>query len=183
MTGFIEALTLGLGAGTAGAGATAAAAGGTAVAGSGLSIWSILQGVATVGGIVATIAAGNADAESLKAQARDAEAEKPFETLQSIDRKRSLLAAAGEAAGELDVAYAGSGVDLSFGSARQQRQNVYREADLGSETDSATTALRIDRLTERARQFRKMAKRGKIASYLSAGVKGLSGFASIAEQY
>jgi len=182
MSGFIEAIVTGLGATTATAGAGAAASG-TAALGTGLSISSILQGVATVGGIVATIAAGNAEAASLKAQAKDAEAEKPFETLQSIDRKRSLLAAAGEAAGELDVAYAGSGVDLSFGSARQQRRNVYREADLGLDTDSGTTALRIDRLTERARNFRKMAKRTKLASYLSAGVKGLQGFSSLQQQY
>jgi hypothetical protein len=180
MTGFIEAIVTGLGAATGG---TTAVATGTTAASTGLSISSILQGVATVGGIVATIAAGNAESAALKAQARDAEAEKGFETLQSIDRKRSLLAAANEAKGELDVAYAGSGVDLSFGSAAQQRQNVYREADLGLETDSATTALRLDRLTERARNFRKMAKRTKLASYLSAGVKGLQGFSSLQQQY
>lgn len=184
MTFVIEGLTAALGTtAAASAGTTAAAAGTTAAASTGLSISSILQGVATVGGIVATIAAGNAEAEGLKAQARDADAEKPFETLQSIDRKRSLLAAAQDAAGEADVAYAGSGVDLSFGSARQARQNVYREADLGLDTDSGTTSMRIDRLTERARNYRRMAKRTKLASYLSAGVKGAAGFASIAEQY
>lgn len=182
MTGFIEALTLGTAA-TATAGTTAAATGTTAAATTGLSISSILEGIATVGGIVATIAAGNADSAALKAQAKDAEAEKGFETLQSVDRKRSLLAAAQDAVGESDVAYAGSGVDLSFGSAAQARQNIYREADLGGDTDSGTTQLRIDRLTERARNYRKMAKRGMIASYLNAGVKGLSGFASIAQQY
>lgn len=183
MTGFIEAIVTGLGAASATGGTGAAATGTVAAASTGLSISSILQGVATVGGIVATIAAGNAESAALKAQARDAEAEKGFETLQSVDRKRSLLAAAQDAVGESDVAYAGSGVDLSFGSAAQARQNTYREADLGLETDSATTALRIDRLTERARNFRKMAKRTKLASYLSAGVKGISGIASLAEQY
>lgn len=183
MTGIIEPLLVGLGVsgGTAAAGTTAAV-GTTAAASTGLSISSILQGVATVGGIVATIAAGNAEAEGLKAQARDAEAEKPFETLQSIDRKRSLLAAAQDAAGEADVAYAGSGVDLSFGSARQARQTVYREADLGLDTDSGTTSLRLDRLTERARNYRRMAKRTKLSSYLTAGVKGLSGISSIMDQ-
>lgn len=181
MTGIIEPLLVGLGvSGTTAAAGTATTV--AATASTGLSISSILQGVATVGGIVATIAAGSAEAESLNMQAKDAEAEKPFETLQSIDRKRSLLAAASDAKGELDVAYAGSGVDLSFGSAAQQRQNVYREADLGLNTDSATTQMRLDRLTERAQNYRRMAKRGMIASYLSAGVKGLQGFASIAQQ-
>jgi hypothetical protein len=114
--------------------------------------------------------------------ANDAEAEKPFETLQSVDRKRSLLAAAAEATGSSDVAYAASGVDLSFGSARQARQDAYRELDLGLTTDSATTATRLNRLQERAINYRSLAKRAKSASIFQALSGALPQFMSLADQ-
>lgn len=165
-------------------GGTGAAAAGTgAAASTGLSLSSILSGVATVGGIVASIAAGNAESENLKAQARDAEAEKGFEIVQSVDRKRSLLKAAQETVGEIDVAYAGSGVDLSFGSAAQARTETFREADLGLTTDSATTEMRLNRLTERAANYRAMAKRAKRLGLITGLSKGFDSFAAMAGTY
>lgn len=165
------------------AAAGGAAAGATAAAGTGFSLSSVLQGLATVGGIVATISAGNAEASRLEMQANDAEAEKPFETLQGVDRKRSLLKAAAEALGEQDVAYAASGVDLSFGSAAQARKDAYREVDLGLETDSATTMGRLARLTERAANFRTMAKASRRMGMIRGLSQGFSGLASLADQY
>ena len=166
------------GAGTAGATAGAAAT----TASTGLSISSILQGVATVGGVVASIAAGNAEADSLKMQARDAEEEKTLEVVQSVDRKRSLLKSAQEAVGEVDTAYAASGVDLSFGSAAQARQDVFREADRGLNSDSATTGSRLNRLTERAQNLYRMAKGARRMGVIGGITRGLSGFASLAQQ-
>jgi hypothetical protein len=169
---------LGGGGAAAGAGAGTAAA----TAGTGLSISSVLQGVATVGSVVASIAAGNAEAQSLRAQAVDAEQEKGLEVLQSSERKRGLLAEAQEAIGEIDVAYAGSGVDLSFGSAQQARKRVFREADVALNSDSATVANRLNRLGERASGYRRMAKQAKAMGWLSGLTRGISGFASLAEQ-
>jgi hypothetical protein len=160
-----------------------AAAGGAAAAGTGFSISSVLQGLATVGGVVATIAAGNAEAQRLEMQANDAEAEKPFETLQSVDRKRGLLKAAAEAVGQQDVAYAASGVDLSFGSARQARTDAFRELDVGLETDSGTTMSRLARLTERAANYRSMAKNARRMGLISGLTSGLQGFTSLGQQY
>ena len=167
-----------LGGGTAAAGAAT----GAAAAGTGFSISSVLQGLATVGGIVATIQAGNAEAAKLEMQANDAEAEKPFETLQSIDRKRSLMAQAAEAVGASDEAYAASGVDLSFGSARQARAEVYRGLDLGLNTDTGTTATRLTRLDERAANYRAMAKEVKRSSAWDAFFKGTGLFQSLSAQ-
>lgn len=170
-----------LGGGGTAAGTAVAAA--PAAASTGISISSILQGVATVGGLVASISAGNAEAEKLNAEAVDAEREKTFEVVQSADRKRSLLKAAQEAVGDLDTAYAASGVDLSFGTARQARSEIFRETDLGLDSDSATTSMRLDRLTERASNYRKMAKRAKKMGLINGIVPALSGFASLSQQY
>lgn len=165
-------------------GGGAAAAGGAAAgaATTGLSISSVLQGIATVGGLVAAISAGNQESQALKMQAKDAEAEKTFETVQSVDRKRSLLAAAQDAKGEINTAYAGSGVDLSFGSAQAARTKVFREADLGLTTDSSTTQQRLSRLTEKAANFRLAAKNAKIMGWLEGGTKALFNTASLFNQ-
>lgn len=166
--------------GGGGAAATGAAAG---AASTGLSISSILQGVATVGGLVAAISSGNAESASLKMQAADTEQQKSFETVQSVDRKRSLLAAAQDARGEINTAYAGSGVDLSFGSAAAARQKVYREADLGLTSDSSTTQMRLGRLSEQAASYRRAAKQSKLMGWLEGGTKALFNTASIANQW
>lgn len=180
---FLLTAVSGLFGGAGGAAAAGAGAATTAAAGTGFSISSVLQGLATVGGVVASIAAGNAEAENLKMQARDVEAEKPLETLRSVERKRSLLKAAAEAVGEEDAAYAASGADLSFGTAAQARQSVYRQTDLGLNTDSATTEMKINRLTEKSRNLRLMAKRAKSLGLLNAFSGGLGNAASLAEQY
>lgn len=162
-----------LGAGTATAGAAAT---------TGISISSILQGIATVGGVVASIAAGNAEGEKLQAEGQDALQEKGLETLQSVERKRGLLKAAQEAVGQSDTAYAASGVDLSFGSAQEARTNVFREADLSLNSESATTAGRLSRLDERAQNLFRMASGARRMGILGALTRGASGFASIADQ-
>lgn len=178
----LSGLTGLLGGGTAAAGA-GVAAGATTAASTGFSISSILQGLATVGGIVSTIQAGNQQASQYEMQAKDAEAQKPFETLQSVDRKRSLLAQAQDAVGSSDVAYAASGVDLSFGSARQARTEAYRAADVGLNTDSGTTATRLGRLDEQAANYRTLAKSVKQSASFDALFKGIGGFMSLAQQY
>lgn len=182
MTGVLEVVTGLLGGSVASAAASGSLYGGAAAAGTGLSISSILAGVTTVGGLVASIMAGNQQADMLKEQAKDAEEEAKLETIDSVDRKRSLLAAAQEAVGEIDVAHAASGVDLSFGSANEARRRVFRETDLGLTSDSATTQSRINRLQMRAAGYRRMAKSAKLMSRLKAGTMGVQGLASIYDQ-
>jgi hypothetical protein len=165
-----------------GGGAAAGAAATAGAASTGLSISSILQGVASVGGLVASISAGNAEAENLRQQANDANREKPFEVVQNVDRKRNMLKAASEAVGDINTAYAASGTDLSFGSAVEARKAVFRETDLNQTTDNATTTMRLDRLTERARNFRRMAKRVKSAAFLQDFTGLASNLASIGQQ-
>lgn len=163
-------------------GGGAAAAGGAAVGGgiaSGISLSTILQGTATVLGVVSSIAAGNAEGDMLELQAQDAEREKSLENLQGIERRASIKKAMMDAVGAQDVAYAASGVDLSFGTARAARKDAYREADLALTTDTGTQQTRQARLDERAANYRSQAKQAKRLGVLNGFVGGLEGFASI----
>jgi len=166
------------GGGAAAAAGTAAAA--AAPVASGFSLASILQGTATVLGVVSSIAAGNAEADALELQAQDAEREVPLENLQGIERRSSIKRAMVDALGAQDVAYAGAGVDLSFGTARAARSDAYREADLALTTDSGTQQTRTARLSERAANYRASAKQAKRLGLLNGLVGGLQGFASFA---
>lgn len=174
------AIPAALGFGGATAGATAAGAAGTAAAaGSGISLAGILQGTATVLGIVSAIGAGNAEASQAEMAASDAESEQSLETLQGINRRTSIKKQLADALGAQDVAYAGSGVDLSFGTAKAARSDAYREADLGLSTATGTEMTRISRLAERAASYRaqaKTARRMGIFNALSGGVDNLLSF-------
>lgn len=186
MTILFDALPalLGLGGGAASAAGAAAGTAGTvaATAGTGISLSTILQGTATVLGVVASLGAANAEADRLEAEAIDAEAEKPLETLQGINRRQSIRKQFADAVGAQDVAYAASGVDLSFGTARQARSDAAREADLALATDVGMEQGRIIRLTERASSYRRAAKRAKKMGVVNALAGGLNTVSSFVER-
>lgn len=152
--------------GAGGAGVTAAGA-----ASSAITIGSVLKGTATVLGLATSIMGGLADADAAKAAEIDAQREQSIETLQGIDRRRSLKAAAAEAVGEADVAHAASGIDLTFGSAVEARKRTFREYDLGVTSDSGTTMTRLSRLSERAANYRSARKRALIGG-IATGLAG-----------
>lgn len=161
----------------AGAGLAAGAAAG------GLSLSSILQGSATVLGLVSSIAAGNAEAEAAELSALDAESEQSLENLKGIDRRRSLKLAAADAIGEMDAAYAASGVDLSFGTAAQARTEAFREADLGLTSDASTTMGRFSRLQQRAAGYRTSAKRARSAGLINGLTGALGNLVQMGRRY
>lgn len=157
-------------AGTAGAAAGAAgAAGGAAVgaAASGISLATILQGTATVLGLVTSIGAGAAEGDALEAQAIDAEREKSMETLQGISRRQSIRREMADAVGAQDVAYAASGVDLSFGTARAARTDAFRQADTALTIDTGNQETRVSRLSERAANYRRAAKNARRMGFIN----------------
>ncbi len=160
---------------TAGAAATTAAT----TAASGISLSTILQGAATVLGVVAAIGAGNAEATQLELQAQDAEAEVPLESLQGIARRTSIKKELRDRLGDQDVAYAASGLDLGVGTAAEARKDALREADTTLTTDSFTQVERQSRLMERAAQYRAAAKQAKSAGVIKGLTGGLTGAASI----
>lgn len=150
--------------------------------GSGVSLATILQGTATVLGVIASIGAGNAEADRQELEAMDAEREADLETVQGVERRGSIKRQMMDALGAQDVAYAASGVDLSFGTARQARSDAYREADLGLTSATGTEQVRTSRLMERAALYRAGAKQSRTMGFVNGLAQGLSGFASIARQ-
>jgi hypothetical protein len=188
LIGSITSLFSSGGAAASGAAATGAAAGGAAAtgaaaAGTGFSLSGILQGIATVGGLVASIGAGEEDAQAKELAAQDAEREQSLEMLQGIERRRSIRAQMRDAVGAQDTAYAASGVDLSFGTAAQARTDAYREASLALTSDASTETTRVSRLSERAANYRASAKRARSLG-LFRGITGAAGqLASITKRY
>ncbi|MBB98321.1 MAG: hypothetical protein CML67_02105 [Rhodobacteraceae bacterium] len=146
---------------------------GAAAASSGFSLSSLLQGTATVLGAMSAIGAGNAEAEQLDLAAADAEGQKPLETLQGISRRASIKREMADAIGSQDVAFAASGVDLSFGTPGQARKDAFREADYALTSDSGTQEVRTSRLTERAANFRSRARRARSRGFADALSIGL----------
>lgn len=169
-------------AGAAGAAATVAVPGIAgastlmSTAATGLSLGSILQGTASVLGVISTLAGASAEAQQMKQAAADADMEQSLETLQGIGRRASIKREMEDALGAQDVAYAASGVDLSHGTAARARTDAFREADLALSTDAGTEMTRKSRLAERAANYRSMAKRAKISGFLKAGMGLASNF-------
>lgn len=172
-----------LGIGGEAAAAGAAAGGAAGAAGSGISLTSILQGTATVLGVVSSIGAGAAQADQANAAAIDAETEQGIETLQGINRRTSIKRQLAAALGAQDVAYAASGVDLSFGTARAARTDAYREADLGLTTATGTEMSRVSRLAERAANYRSAAKTARRMGFFNALSGATDNLLSFTERY
>ena len=170
------------GGGTAAAAGTAGTVGavGGGVA-SGFSLSSLLQGTATVFGMVNAINAGKADAEALNSAADDAAREVPLETLQGITRRSSIKQEMMDRVGQQDVAFAASGVDLSFGTPGQARKEAFRQGDLGINVDNGTEQTRVARLNEREAEYRKRASRAKKSGIFDALTMGLKGASSMAD--
>lgn len=143
----------------------------------------MLQGGATVLGMVNAVNAGNADAEAATLAAEDAAREVPLETLQGIQRRSSIKQEMMDRIGEQDVAYAASGVDLSFGTPGQARKEAFRQGDLALTSDVGTEQTRVARLQEREVNYRKRAARAKSGGWFDAAMIGLNGASSIAGRY
>lgn len=162
---------------TSAAGAAGAAAGGMGAIGS--TIASILQGTASLMGVMALNKGAGIEATSFEMEARDAEAEKALENLQGIGRSAEIKRSLRQAVGEMDVAYGASGVDLTFGTPSQARTEAFREADVGLTTSANTTLSRTARLDERAANYRSRAKSVRQAARTQGRQKMLSTAADI----
>ncbi|WCA60334.1 hypothetical protein G6M16_007425 [Agrobacterium tumefaciens] len=180
---FVTSIFGGGGAAAAGAATGAATTAAAAPAAAGFSLSSLLQGTATVLGMVQSINAGRADAEALTAAADDAAREVPLETLQGINRRTAIKQQMMDSIGQQDVAYAASGVDLSFGTPSQARKEAFRQTDLAVTSDVGTEQTRIGRLQEREAEYRKRASRAKRSALFDAALIGFKGATSIADRY
>ncbi|PZU23917.1 MAG: hypothetical protein DI589_06580 [Shinella sp.] len=183
-TSFVSSIFGGGGAAASTAATTATSTATTAAtAASGLTLKTLLQGTASVLGMYQAVQAGNADAEAANLAAIDAEREKPLETLQGINRRAGIKQEMMNRVGEQDVAYAASGVDLSFGTPGQARKAAFREADNALGNDVATEQTRIARLDERAANYRKRAARARAGGWFDALTIGAKAGSDIAGRY
>ena len=169
---FVGAILTGL-AGSAAPAATGAVAAGSTVA-------TILSGGATALSILYGLSSANEQAVSLESAAADAETEIASEDIQGLQRRTSLKVALLESLGDMDTAYAASGIDVSFGTPAAARKAAVADADRALSIDNATTMQRGSRLTERARQYRLQARSRRGAGLMSGIVKGLDFAASAA---
>lgn len=175
---------LGIGGGSASAGTAAA---GAASAGSGLlsatgfasTVASILSGGATIAGAMAAKRAGKNEAFNAELQARDIDFDIRGEQLQGMERRNSLKRSLLQALGERDVAYAASGVDLSFGTPAIAREEASRDAERTLSIDQATEDFRIARLRERQQNLRLMALEARRGGLAKAAGLLLEGGASL----
>ncbi|RIY03264.1 hypothetical protein D3218_00365 [Aureimonas flava] len=160
------------GIGSAVTGITGALGGAGAI---GSTIGSILAGTATLMSVSASKGAAEIEATNLELQAKDQEAQRATETLAGIERRTSIKREMMTAIGEQSTAYAASGVDLSFGTPLQAREEAFRQADLGMETATGTERSRIARLEERASNLRSQATSTRRAAKAQGAAQILTG--------
>lgn len=164
-------------------GAPAAAASTAAsTAFSGSSLMSILQGAATALSVVGGLRSAQAQADARTAQAADAAQEAAMEGTRGIERRTQITKRLVEDLGARDVAYAASGVDLSFGTPATARQSAVADANAALSTDVETENIRRNRLLSRSAQFRMMAEDASAAGTLKAVTGGVSMLADISRR-
>lgn len=159
---------------------TAMGIGGTAAAGAaagGSTVASILSGGATALSILYGLSSANEAATSMELSAKDAELEIAGEDLQGLQRRNALKTSLLDSLGEMDAAYAASGVDLSFGTPSQARKEAMADADRALTLDAMTTMQRGARLQERAKMYR-IGARSKRGGALAAGIAKGADFAT-----
>jgi len=159
-----------------GGGVAAGAAGsiGSSVLGSvGSSFFStIIQGGMTLFSINSQLNAAEEERQAFIADAEDAQDEIPLESIAGIERRASLKQAAHEAVGQQTVAFAASGIDLTFGSPVQARKEAFSSLDRSLESDNLTETTRVNRLKERSRESYKKARGAKRKGQANAVATG-----------
>lgn len=156
---------------------TAAETAGAASIGS--SLWTGLQAAGGLVGMMGAVRAGQASAAALREGAADARFEQRMEQVDAINRQTSLRRQLTAALGERDVAYAASGVDLSFGTPATARRQVILEGQSAIGQDQATSDIRQARSRQRAFSLEAQADDAEQAGWIKGLGLGLGTAASI----
>ncbi|OCC01843.1 hypothetical protein BA190_26895 [Labrys sp. WJW] len=155
-------------------GGTAAAttAGAAATTASTFSLGSLfttmLSGGATAISAMAAMNAGKQQAAAYNLEASQAMADNAQESVEGRVRRDSMRKDLIKQLGEQDVAYAASGLDLSFGSPLQARDDAKADAARALSTDLDNETVTRNRLTQRAQALRAMARDAKSAGRMKA---------------
>lgn len=163
------------------AAATTAAATST-VASAGSTLWSILQGTATALSVVGGLRSAQAQADAREAQAADAKLEASMEGTRGAERRTAIKQRLVEDLGARDVAYAASGVDLSFGTPAKAREGAISDANAALSTDADTEQIRRNRLLTRGAMYSAMADDARASGTLKAVAGGISMLADVSRR-
>lgn len=140
----------------------------TGAAASGISAASLLSGVATVGGVLASIGAGNAQARSLDAQAAATRMEAENERVTSLQRSTAMKRELARILGENDVSYAAAGIDLGSGVAQEARGAAETRAAQEISIDRSMSDARRGMLRASAATYRRMARQARTTGFMNA---------------
>lgn len=132
------------------AGAAASSAAGASMFSLG-NIASLAQGGLGLISSMAAVREGQARSMALQMQAADARDNADNERVQALFRQDSLKRQLLQVVGESDVAYAASGVDVTFGSPARARQEATDDAYRALSRDQTTTNMRASRYMRQAR--------------------------------
>lgn len=164
---------------TAAATTVAAAPAVAAAAAPTFSISQLLGGATSILSAAASIAAGNQQAEMYEQQARETEMQQPLELIEGLHRRNEIKKATAAAVAEQDVAYAGSGADLSFGTPTVARSQAFREGDYALNTNAMVTGNSIDQLGIKAKSYLQMAGRARQLGAFEGLVGAFGGFSKM----
>lgn len=140
---------------------------------------SILQGGATVASVLAAQRAGAAEGQKFELAAGDAETNILIEANRATEKRISLKQSLVNALGERDVAYAASGVDLSFGTPVAARRQAVADTERALAIEKSGSDLTVARLRERAASYRLAGVNAREGALAKAAGLGLSGAADI----
>jgi len=157
---------------------TAGAAGAASSAGlfGGASSWlTLLQGGATGLSMLSTLQGAGEKSDSLKSAALDAENQIGLERIAGQQRQSSLKKQTANQIAERDQAYAASGVDLSFGTPQIAKEQDIADSERALSIDQNNTDQQVQRLQERAAEFRRSAASARRAGTMKAVLTGLDG--------
>lgn len=165
-----------------GAPAAAAATTASTATTAGSTMWSVLQGTATALSVLGGLRAAQAQSDALEAQSADAKVEAQIEGTRGLERRTALRERMAQDMGARDVAYAASGVDLSFGTPATARQQAVADANSAVSTDVETENIRRNRLLTRSAMYRSMAEDTRAAGTLKAVTGGISMLADVGKR-
>lgn len=165
--------------GTAASSIGSTVSGATSAIGGASTFANILQGGAGLVGALASVRSGNAQAEAYRQAATEAEQERTTAATDATNSQNSLRKSLISSLGERDVAYAASGVDLSFGTPVQARQQAETDTSNALTQSQDDLVAKQQRLTARAAAYRAQASEASTSGWLKGGASLLTAGAGI----
>lgn len=142
-----------------------------------------LQGQASAQQAAQVVRAGYQQSDNFTAEAVNTDNQGTIEELSADDRQDTMRRDLLRRLGERDVAYASSGVDLSFGTPGQARDEAIADTNRALAIDTETANYNRSRLDERAAGFRQRAREARTGALDQANLIGTQNQISMLRRY